>query len=118
IAVVSTSILESGIDTTFPAVYRMLAPLDAIVQAAGRCNRYEEVKMGRVIIFENTEKVKVEKSYEAGINQTKYLLKTKGVSAFTEPDSFITYYQRMFSNEELNKFDINATNCLNFSDVS
>lgn len=117
IAVVSTSILESGIDTSFPVVYRMLAPLDAIVQAAGRCNRYGEVKKGRVIIFENIEKIKVENSYQAGINQTKYLLKTKGVNAFTEPDSFITYYKRMF-NEELNKFDIRAENCLNFSRIS
>lgn len=118
IAVISTSILEAGIDISFPVVYRMLAPLDSIVQAAGRCNRYNEVNVGRVIIFENAEKVQIDKSFTAGINQTKSLLKEKGVNTFTKPDSFLTYYQRMFSSEELNKFDIRAENCLHFKEIS
>ena len=47
---VSTQLIEAGVNVSFGCVIRSLAGLDSIVQAAGRCNRHKEVKIGKVYI--------------------------------------------------------------------
>lgn len=48
---VSTQLVEAGVDISFDRVYRDLAPIDSIVQAAGRCNRSFEQDRGHVTIW-------------------------------------------------------------------
>lgn len=91
VCVVSTSLIEAGIDLDFETVFREINGLDSILQAGGRCNREGRRESGTVFIFET------EKSNPGGdmrINTAKKLLEL--YADITAPECIERYYNDIF----------------------
>ncbi len=127
---ISTQCVEAGVDVDFPKVFRAMAPIESIAQAAGRCNREgklnEQGRLGEVVVFEPDEEGSWRKrfpthSYFQAAQVTQTLLNMHGNLDINDPDTFMAYYRRLYdlndpANQNANLKD--AINAIDFPEIA
>jgi CRISPR-associated endonuclease/helicase Cas3 len=100
--VISTQLIEAGVDVDFPEVWRALGPLDSIVQVAGRCNREGRRPSGTVHIFRPADHQLPRGVYSAAADQAALTLAALGDASHaaerlaTGSAIFGDYFQSLF----------------------
>lgn len=94
--VVSTQLIEAGIDVDFPRVYRAMGPLEAIVQAAGRCNREGKLDTGHVIVFFPEDHKLPKGDYE--VRERLASTELRENVSLHDPAVFTPYFRQVYQN--------------------
>lgn len=106
--VVSTQLIEAGVDIDFPCVFREMAPLESIIQAAGRCNREGLIPNagGRVVVFRSQDgETKIPSGwYKKGrdVLEAAFLAANRQPSVEL-PHDIRSYFQHLYWQGELDK---------------
>lgn len=97
VRLVSTQVVEAGVDISFPCVLRAIGPLERIIQAAGRCNRENELfpLRGQVTIFTPVDDSAPRGFYAMGKNRTENLL-DRGKVDFDDPEFVTAYFRGLY----------------------
>jgi len=95
---VSTQVVEAGVDLDFPVVFRALGPLDSIVQAAGRCNREGRlgVSGGRVVVFDPSDGGCPRGAYTAARDQARVQLAHKPLDELHTAAIFQRWFRALY----------------------
>ncbi len=116
---VSTQIVEAGIDIDFPVAIRSYGPLPAIVQVAGRVNRHGLAERGKLVLIDPAEGHVPGDEYKTGTQITRDLLRMRA-HPFA-PETLETYYDRLIhaTRDKLDKRQIQREReLLNFAAVA
>ncbi len=118
VRVVSTQLVEAGVDLDFPVVYRALAGLDSLAQAAGRCNREGRLAIGelRVFVAETRPPPGV---LTSGLAITEGMLRAEPGLAFLDGGHYRTYFERLYGTADTDKNAIQSARAgMRFEDVA
>lgn len=110
ILVVSTQLIEAGVDFDFPVVFRAMAPLEAVIQAAGRCNRENTLgnSGGKVFLFKLIDGTMPDKTYSACASYAEELIKAD-IEQLHHHQSFNHYYSQVIQlYVDPDKYNINT----------
>lgn len=98
---VSTSCIEAGVDLDFAYMYRALAPLDSIIQCAGRCNRNGRTAGEMTVLIPDEEKLYPAAFFENAANQVK-LLRSRHEIDICNPEHIREYYTELLTDGNYN----------------
>ncbi len=93
--VISTQLIEAGVDIDFPVVYRAMTGVDSIAQAAGRCNREGKVTAGEVYIFKSTEPWGKTTSWQSLVAEVGEMVLAGSGDALS-PSTVSDYFRRLY----------------------
>lgn len=94
IHVVSTQLIEAGVDIDFPVVYRQEAGLDSILQAAGRCNREGKNDICTTYVFSLAKEYNLPKGRIQDSNNARLSLDTS--SDWFAPETMNCFFRQLF----------------------
>lgn len=116
---VTTQVIEAGVDVDFPLVVRAFGPLDRIVQAAGRCNREGLLPNGgRLVVFEPEGDHMPWGDYRTGTGIAR-MMRSNGEIDPYDPDTFLRYFARFYDGVALDPHGIQQLRAhLEFQDVA
>ena len=92
----STQLIEAGVDLDFPVVFRELAPLESIIQSAGRCNREGRQKLGRVYLFQLSDSGQPSLQYETFASYAQMCYQGNE-HRFHDADFYEEYYRNIMN---------------------
>ena len=94
---ISTQLIEAGVDVDFPRVYRAMGPLDSIIQTAGRCNREGRMsELGEVVVFRPEDDGKPRGAYAQAAAITESFLADYPEADLHQPETYATYFARLY----------------------
>jgi CRISPR-associated endonuclease/helicase Cas3 len=108
VSVISTQLIEAGVDIDFPVVYRAIAGLDSIAQCAGRCNREgklnKENRLGLMKVFVPSKGTPIGLMRKGADTFKEMLLnRSDNENSLLERQAFLEYFRLFYS--KIDNFD-------------